>query len=465
MVLTSFGRARRMTERAAERLSAEVDVLELDVNSPEDLEALTGSLRDRWGALTERCTRSRSRPRTPRWAVHDHSCWRAAAAFQTSAFSLKSLAAALEPLMAAGSSVVGLDFDATRRVADLRLDGRREGCAGVGLPIPGARPRAARDPRKPGLGGAARDGRGSRHPRDSSSSRSCGARRRRSAGTSRIRRRSPTRSASCSRTIARAISGEIVHVDGGFHAVGAPTRASRRAFVGRSRPGDGSLGCVDRWLGNSRLGARIRAARRGRDRVLEHPRQAEPRLAVDGGDLPVRVRAAVARDCWPGSRAAGTGPEPGPIGRSAVAAGVFFAADLILWHHSIDDVGAGLATVLANIQVVLVPLVAWALLSERPEPTRARGAADRVRRRVADLRACWSTAPTAPIRARRASSVLGAGVAYVGVLLLLRRGGSTSDGPAGPLFDVTAIGGAHRGAAAPSIGDARFVPHGRARAG
>src|SRR6202042_3814715 len=52
--------------------------------------------------------------------------------------------------------------------------------------------------------------------------------------------------------------------------------------------------------------------------------------------------------------------------RVVVAAGVFFAADLILWHHSIDDVGAGLATVLANIQVVLVPLVAWAVLAERP---------------------------------------------------------------------------------------------------
>src|SRR5207302_6282450 len=36
--------------------------------------------------------------------------------------------------------------------------------------------------------------------------------------------------------------------------------------------------------------------------------------------------------------------------RTAVGAGVFFAADLILWHHSIGDIGAGLATVLANIQ-------------------------------------------------------------------------------------------------------------------
>ncbi len=52
--------------------------------------------------------------------------------------------------------------------------------------------------------------------------------------------------------------------------------------------------------------------------------------------------------------------------RVAVASGVFFSIDLILWHRSIGDVGAGLATVLANVQVVLVPLVAWAVLSERP---------------------------------------------------------------------------------------------------
>ncbi|PZS11860.1 MAG: hypothetical protein DLM64_05920, partial [Solirubrobacterales bacterium] len=55
--------------------------------------------------------------------------------------------------------------------------------------------------------------------------------------------------------------------------------------------------------------------------------------------------------------------------RAGLGAGVFFAADLLLWHHSIGDVGAGLATVLANIQVVLVPLVAWALLAERPAAT------------------------------------------------------------------------------------------------
>ncbi|MEA2340364.1 MAG: hypothetical protein QOG11_441, partial [Solirubrobacteraceae bacterium] len=50
----------------------------------------------------------------------------------------------------------------------------------------------------------------------------------------------------------------------------------------------------------------------------------------------------------------------------AAAAGVFFAADLIFWHHAIEDVGAGLATVLGNLQVAMVPLTAWLVLRERP---------------------------------------------------------------------------------------------------
>jgi len=46
--------------------------------------------------------------------------------------------------------------------------------------------------------------------------------------------------------------------------------------------------------------------------------------------------------------------------------GVFLAADLILWSHAIDDIGAGLSTVVDNFQVVLVPLFAWTVLRERP---------------------------------------------------------------------------------------------------
>ena len=50
----------------------------------------------------------------------------------------------------------------------------------------------------------------------------------------------------------------------------------------------------------------------------------------------------------------------------AVGAGLFFGIDLVLWCQSIVYVGAGLATVLSNVQVVIVPVAAWFLLSERP---------------------------------------------------------------------------------------------------
>jgi drug/metabolite transporter (DMT)-like permease len=60
------------------------------------------------------------------------------------------------------------------------------------------------------------------------------------------------------------------------------------------------------------------------------------------------------------------GPLPGRDRLLAIVAGVFLASDLLFWHHSIDAVGAGLATVLANLQVVVVALVAWLLFGERP---------------------------------------------------------------------------------------------------
>jgi enoyl ACP reductase len=114
VLLSSFGRVKRMTERAAQRLPTPVDVLELDVNRPEDLEALTATLRARWkgvdGAL-------HAIAYAPQDALGGNfmsaPADSAAQAFTTSAYSLKALAAALQPLMAAGGSLVGLDFDAT----------------------------------------------------------------------------------------------------------------------------------------------------------------------------------------------------------------------------------------------------------------------------------------------------------------------------------------------------------------
>src|SRR5581483_10696935 len=59
------------------------------------------------------------------------------------------------------------------------------------------------------------------------------------------------------------------------------------------------------------------------------------------------------------------GPRPLRSRLLAAVAGVFFAFDLVLWGRAIDDVGAGLATVLGNLQVVLVGPVAWIVLRER----------------------------------------------------------------------------------------------------
>ncbi|GAC1332140.1 MAG: hypothetical protein NVSMB13_20690 [Mycobacteriales bacterium] len=59
------------------------------------------------------------------------------------------------------------------------------------------------------------------------------------------------------------------------------------------------------------------------------------------------------------------GPRPRRARLLAAGAGVFFAFDLVIWHHAIAAVGAGLGTVLGNLQVVVVGLAAWVVLGER----------------------------------------------------------------------------------------------------
>ena len=60
------------------------------------------------------------------------------------------------------------------------------------------------------------------------------------------------------------------------------------------------------------------------------------------------------------------GPLPRQTIRLAAIAGLFFTGDLMFWHHAIEAVGAGLATVLGNLQVIIVGFFAWLLLGERP---------------------------------------------------------------------------------------------------
>ena len=143
--------------------------------------------------------------------------------------------------------------------------------------------------------------------------------------------------------------------------------------------------------------------------------------------------------------------------RIGIAAGVFFAADLILWHNSIEDVGAGLATVLANIQVVLVPLVAWALLAERPG-RRVLAALPIALFGVVLISGVLQHGAYGRAPGRGALFGIAAGVAYVGFLLLLRRGGSDLRRVAGPLFDATAVAAVLSVVVGMVIGDADLAP-------
>ncbi len=113
VILTSFGRARRLTERAASRLIPVPEVLELDVNNPDDLAALPSALSERWNQVDGVLHAIAYAPEDAIGGrFMETPAASALAAFETSAFSFKALTAALQPMLAARASVVGLDFDA-----------------------------------------------------------------------------------------------------------------------------------------------------------------------------------------------------------------------------------------------------------------------------------------------------------------------------------------------------------------
>ncbi|MDQ4145031.1 MAG: DMT family transporter [Actinomycetota bacterium] len=122
--------------------------------------------------------------------------------------------------------------------------------------------------------------------------------------------------------------------------------------------------------------------------------------------------------------------------RLAWVAGVFFALDLIFWHNAIHAVGAGLATVLGNLQVVIVGFAAWLFLKERPE------------------RSLFVAIPIVLLGVVLISGVIGEGaygedpvmgvvlgaatsVAYAAFILVLRQGSGDLRRIAGPLFHAT----------------------------
>jgi enoyl ACP reductase len=257
VIVTGFGRTKRMTERAAGQLPDRPEVLELDVNSVEDLERLRGELERRWGGLDGILHAIAYAPADALGGGFlETPAESAVQAYQTSAFSLKALVAGLLPLLeragvaadggpgasalvagtgapGAGAAVVGLDFDASvawpsydwMGVAKAALEAvarylaRDVGGRGVRVNLVSAGPietlaaggipgfsqlaevwsqtaPLAWDAEDPG----------------------------------------PVADAVCFllSPLARAITGEIVHVDGGFHAIGCPSPAA----VGRGGAAD-----------------------------------------------------------------------------------------------------------------------------------------------------------------------------------------------------------------------------------
>lgn len=226
VVLTSFGRVARLTERAAAKLPERPDVLELDVTKPGDFDALATVLRERWGVVDGALHAVAFAPEDALGGRFLNTPPESAElAFRISAWSLAALAAALAPLMERGGAVVGLDFDGQRAwpvydwmgVAKAALEATARYCArdlgarGVRVnlvsagplktlaagSIPGFADLAGRWQEMAPLGWDVED------PRPVAET-----------------------IAFLLSDAARAITGEVLHVDGGYHAMGAPPNPS-----------------------------------------------------------------------------------------------------------------------------------------------------------------------------------------------------------------------------------------------
>ncbi len=133
---------------------------------------------------------------------------------------------------------------------------------------------------------------------------------------------------------------------------------------------------------------------------------------------------------------------PRPLRQRALAwgAGLFFAVDLVAWHQGIEEVGAGLATVLGNLQVVLVGLLAWIIMRERPS-NRALAAIPIALVGVVLISGAFENGAYGRNPGLGVAYGILTALAYSGFLLVLRAGNKDVRRPAGPLFDATLVSG------------------------
>jgi len=132
------------------------------------------------------------------------------------------------------------------------------------------------------------------------------------------------------------------------------------------------------------------------------------------------------------------GPRPLKQRGLAWIAGAVFAVDLIAWHQGIEEVGAGLATVLGNLQVVLVGLLAWAILRERPSG-RSLAAIPVALVGVVFISGAFEHGAYGRNPGLGVAYGILTALAYSAFLLILREGNRDLRRPAGPLFDATLV--------------------------
>ncbi len=114
VILTGYGRM-SLVERIAKRLPAPAPVIELDVTDPEQLESLAGRVREHVDGIDGVLHSIGFAPQSCLGGGFLTAPWEdVATAVQVSTFSLKSLAVAALPLMSSGGSIVGLTFDASQ---------------------------------------------------------------------------------------------------------------------------------------------------------------------------------------------------------------------------------------------------------------------------------------------------------------------------------------------------------------
>jgi drug/metabolite transporter (DMT)-like permease len=150
------------------------------------------------------------------------------------------------------------------------------------------------------------------------------------------------------------------------------------------------------------------------------------------------------------------GPRPVAARALAMVAGAFLGVDLVLWTHAIYDIGAGIATVLANVQVLFVTAIAWSIWHERPRRAFALSLPIVLGGVVLLAGTAGAGQRSHPVAGVLCG--LGASVSYAVFLLLLRRSTQGTRKVAGPLADATIGAGTAALLVGLPLGEMRFAP-------